>query len=218
VCYTVNNRIGLIVEQEEGEAMKKHRLRGVLLGVSLALLLAGGVALAAGLQVTADQDCFECGFVEDDDATISYTPSPYMVELTLTGHEPISAKLCTTFSMNGNYVDEFCQESLDVSPAYGYLFARCTEEGNLVEFILFQEERFDPGFWVAAVLGAFDYGEWLLDIEQEGVGSDQVTLILAEDCEAMEEEFVPEPGTIALLGSGLAGLAGYAALRWRGLS
>jgi uncharacterized protein YegL len=31
----------------------------------------------------------------------------------------------------------------------------------------------------------------------------------------LEEEFVPEPGTIALLGSGLAGLAGYATLRWR---
>jgi len=33
--------------------------------------------------------------------------------------------------------------------------------------------------------------------------------------EEVEEEFVPEWGSIALLGSGLAGLAGYAGLRWR---
>ena len=197
--------------------MGKRWLRGMFLGVSLALLLAGGVALAAGLQVTADQHCFECGWVEDDDAPISYGPSPYLVELTLTGHEPIWENLCTTFSMNGNHVDELCQGSLDVSPAYAYLFARCTEEGNLVEFIYFREERLDNEFWDAAVLGAFDYGEWLLEIEQESVGSDQVSLTLAEVCEE-EVDFVPEPGTIALLGSGLAGLAGYAALRWRARS
>ena len=33
--------------------------------------------------------------------------------------------------------------------------------------------------------------------------------------EEEEEEFVPEWGSVALLGSGLAGLAGYATLRWR---
>jgi hypothetical protein len=38
--------------------------------------------------------------------------------------------------------------------------------------------------------------------------------LVADVC-PQEEEFVPEPGTIALLGTGLAGLAGYAALRWR---
>jgi hypothetical protein len=36
--------------------------------------------------------------------------------------------------------------------------------------------------------------------------------VCLDPCEA--EEFVPEPGSVLLLGSGLAGLAGYAALRW----
>jgi len=48
------------MDTEGGEAMKKYWFKGLLLGVSMALLLAGGVALAQGLGVTADQDCFEC--------------------------------------------------------------------------------------------------------------------------------------------------------------
>ena len=38
--------------------MKKHWARGVLLGLSIALLLTGGVALAQSASV--DKDCFEC--------------------------------------------------------------------------------------------------------------------------------------------------------------
>jgi len=34
--------------------------------------------------------------------------------------------------------------------------------------------------------------------------------------EEVEEEFVPEAGSLLILGSGLVGLAGYAGLRWRG--
>jgi hypothetical protein len=42
----------------------------------------------------------------------------------------------------------------------------------------------------------------------------ECTVLCLNPC-TVEEEFVPEPGTILLLGSGLMGLAGYAGLRWR---
>jgi hypothetical protein len=199
--------------------MKKKWLRGMLLGVSLALLLAGGVALAQGLTVKADQDCFECGWVEDGidgNAAVSYTPSPHRVELALTGHDQASLEeVCTTFYANGSQVQKHCQDPPTVSPAYGYLSAWCSEQGNIVSFVPFRE-RLDGGL-VAALALPFEYGQWLVEVEQKGVGGDQVSLTLAEDCPE-EAEFVPEPGTIALLGSGLAGLAGYAALRWRARS
>ena len=57
---TANNEIGLTVGAGEGEAMTTHWLRGVLLGMSLALLLAGGVALAQELTITANKECFAC--------------------------------------------------------------------------------------------------------------------------------------------------------------
>jgi hypothetical protein len=77
----------------------------------------------------------------------------------------------------------------------------------------------DP--WPTGQWEPADHGEWTVKIEGM-VGPTQGTatghFVLAEDCEALQAEFVPEPGTIALLGSGLAGLAGYAALRWRSRS
>ena len=56
----MDDRIGLIVRAKEEEAMKNLWLRSMLLGVSLALLLGGAMALAASLSVTIDQACFEC--------------------------------------------------------------------------------------------------------------------------------------------------------------
>jgi hypothetical protein len=44
VCYTVNRVGRSSIDPREGGEMKRHWLRGLLLGVSMALLLSGGVA------------------------------------------------------------------------------------------------------------------------------------------------------------------------------
>jgi len=62
-----------------------------------------------------------------------------------------------------------------------------------------------------------DMGNWVLGKGWWPHATVDAPDILGMLClDPCEVEFVPEPGSIFLLGSGLAGLAGYAALRWRG--
>jgi hypothetical protein len=204
-------------EDKEVERMKNHWLQGVLLGVSLALLLAGGVALAQGLTLTVDQDCFECwpNFAAgpDEEHTVVVTLDDYDDEL----------DLCRSLEFNPELIWELgCipAENLPEPPSCELsMWVDCEYMGLYMEHTCWA-----PGpraGWPAeagtAVVPVVEYGDWVLRVWQDQEEPVEVAFTFAEVCE-VPVEFVPEPGTIALLGSGLAGLAGYAALRWRARS
>jgi hypothetical protein len=193
--------------------MKRRRLRGLLLVLSIVLCSTGGMALAQGIEVTLHPDCIEpeCGDAAPEHGRFA--------TLTYSGHVPAPAMygLDLQWSFEGEFVGMLGFVNWPpADPGEAYLFASC------LDGFFYYHEGGETG-WIRVPV-PWQYGEWTVtptyfSFSDETVMLPRIEVRVEEECApeeiVPEPEFIPEPGPLLLLGSGLASLAGYATLRWR---